>query len=1856
MKRIVSILLMCLLGIGITISSTLPIQAEVLELGSTQSDIDLIKERLTDYFLSLDTIDDGAKVEAIYVNEAKDHFENMEDNGSWADVDYAARDNAANGKAWSPYLALDRMQALAIAYQLPTNELYKDQSVIKGLNKALIHWKEKAPSSTNWWENDIGVNLRFGRIGLFLENELSSDAFQVIINSLNKEGILQGTGQNNLWYDQNAIYRALITNDSEQLKKVIDECLAYILVLQTDNTTLEALQVDNSLYFHGIQFYSNGYGLSMFRDMSFWLFMLRETQFALGDEVVNRMSDYMLDGTRWTIRGDINELYLGYRPYKVDVNYKNYAEEYIDPLRRMMEVDGLRSAEYKTLLDNISGIRNDNGLSGNNYMWRVGYASQMNDKYGVNIKMDSKRIVGGEWRGSWPANGDNGNLIYWTSSASSTFVVDGDEYNTVFPTFDWAHSPGVTSPNFIPKNYSNYGRFSNNTDHTIGLSAGENGSTSYAMDKYSTTANKSYFFFGDEVVALGSNISSTNENEIHTTINQTKSDNLIVDGVPIESGAKFDVENVSTIHNNKIGYLFPEEQNISISNGQQQEKPSLWNDSLKEVMPDTFSSWINHKVKPKGDSYSYIVLPGVSVSEMEYYISNNPIEIIENSTYIHAASHKEKKLTQINFFNPGKLEYSPGKFVEVDKAVNLMIDESGAITKISLAMTDTDYNKNVSVKLTKDGNITDTSFNVYPTPFTGKTLTLNEGASNKVESSGSEEGYSEIYAFDNDVVTYWKAQATPNQWISKALGDRKFVSSVSIDWNEIYAEKYRVQGSLDGHNYFDLATIAEGEGGLEKVQINQITNYIRVMVDNLGGHEGIEINEIKIVLGENISKGKTVNVSSTSTNDPGNIASFIVDGNTSTRWSSKRDSSNEWVIIDFGGEATLNALTINWEAARSDSYSIEISNDRSNWTPIASKDETTSLIDSFIFEEEIVGRYLRLNSIKSVSPKYGISIFEIEAYGQVDEVVIERENIALNKPSESSSVYVNPFTGFALESKYAFDGSIENGGNSFQSRWVSYRETEDEWILVDLEDDYSINSVVLNWEGAHASEYKLMASSDKEIWTEVHHDDNGKSGITEINFDDVVDARYLKMQGIKPATKYGYSLWEFEVYGSVKELENVALNKETKASSVYMNPRNGFSYESKYAVDGSIVNNGETFQSRWVSDRESDDEWIYVNLDGFHTINSVVTNWEGAHAKEFIIQVSNDGRTWIDVQKITEGVSGITEYIFEELGQGQYVRIKGVKPATKYGYSLWEFEVYGKKVADSFVDKSQLMALVTSISDTQSIEYTLESFDVFSSELMKAISSLESDEGSQEDINLQIEVLALAYEELELRDTVALESLLETAITYIEENYTPESYNPLKEAINDARLLIKSGANTNQEYYDMSSRLQDAINGLEEKEVELEKKAQELADTISTLDISMNKVVLPEFEGFDIKINSSSNTEIISTNGDVNPQAEDTHVTLVLLITSKTNPEDIALTKEILLKVDQTFEGVDHKAQAIADTILVLIINKNKVILPVYEGFDFKIQSSSDPGIISTNGDVNPPDKETNVTIVLSVTNRENSKDFALTKEIVLTVEKNVKELNYEGLLLLVRTLETNQKNIFTKHSFELLVNAIEEAKALVLTGADNNNQIIEMLGKLKTAQSNLVNTQSAKRALEVASKIDQSVYTKITVQNLNQAIESLDLLLKSSSPTSTQLKESEQNLYLMISNLRYISDDTNDNKNSQVEKEVIDVEKEYKENVLIKPEIGNESGKVNGSSHSESSDLNSDDSSDEIITGQEETENENLEKKDKVSEQEIEETHEMNTDEVKSVSVGRVVAIISVISVLGIIIVKKQLSSKRDK
>lgn len=104
--------------------------------------------------------------------------------------------------------------------------------------------------------------------------------------------------------------------------------------------------------------------------------------------------------------------------------------------------------------------------------------------------------------------------------------------------------------------------------------------------------------------------------------------------------------------------------------------------------------------------------------------------------------------------------------------------------------------------------------------------------------------------------------------------------------------------------------------------------------------------------------------------------------------------------------------------------------------------------------------------------------------------------------------------------------------NNSGSRWVS-KPNDDEWIYVDLGEPTEVASIVLSWEAAYAKAYKILVTNDTANWQEVYATSDGKGGEETVKFKPV-KTRYIKMQGIKRATHWGYSLYEMEIYGNEK--------------------------------------------------------------------------------------------------------------------------------------------------------------------------------------------------------------------------------------------------------------------------------------------------------------------------------------------------------------------------------------------------------------------------------------------------------------------------------------------------------------------------------------------------------------------------------------------------------------------------------------------------------------------------------------------------------------------------------------------------
>jgi len=155
-------------------------------------------------------------------------------------------------------------------------------------------------------------------------------------------------------------------------------------------------------------------------------------------------------------------------------------------------------------------------------------------------------------------------------------------------------------------------------------------------------------------------------------------------------------------------------------------------------------------------------------------------------------------------------------------------------------------------------------------------------------------------------------------------------------------------------------------------------------------------------------------------------------------------------------------------------------------------------------------------------------------------------NLALRK-----SVAVTSTEGTGLEGEKAVDGNMG-------TRWSS-AFSDPQTIIVDLGAEYVVEDVVLYWEAAYGSEYYIRIWNGGTTWTDVKHVVGGDGGMDRIPV--AANARKVMMFGVKRGSPYGYSLYEFEVHGSLatgigEPAGSTTLPQRFLLDDIYPNPFN----------------------------------------------------------------------------------------------------------------------------------------------------------------------------------------------------------------------------------------------------------------------------------------------------------------------------------------------------------------------------------------------------------------------------------------------------------------------------------------------------------------------------------------------------------------------------------------------------------------------------------------------------------------------------------------------------------------------------
>ncbi|WP_444893123.1 discoidin domain-containing protein [Microbulbifer sp. TRSA001] len=426
-------------------------------------------------------------------------------------------------------------------------------------------------------------------------------------------------------------------------------------------------------------------------------------------------------------------------------------------------------------------------------------------------------------------------------------------------------------------------------------------------------------------------------------------------------------------------------------------------------------------------------------------------------------------------------------------------------------------------ELGTDGNLYiwgDTLIETSPSPYEGsESLSYTSSGAGWFGMAFTADYYYDLSAFDHDTATLnfaLKSSSTTTfqigmksgsvgdigqKWIEFTNGSDPYGFTRDGEWHQISIPVSDFSDEVDMSDVIQLFELLGVDGDINDIEIDNI--------HFAGGNGSSDDSGNDSDSGDDSDNSEagdqdlTAQAIVTASSEVQSIAN-AVDGNSSTRWESAHGGDSVWVLLDLGEAEALNTLTIDWETANAETYTVQGSNDTISWTTLANfsggsageRTDEHSLSGSY--------RYVRLYFTER-STSYGYSIWELGLTGG------DGQASSISATSELQSA------------ELAIDGDSS-------TRWESAHGVDNVSLTYDLGSVQSIGTLNIDWETANAAAYTLLGSTDGSNWTTVE-------SFSEMGTGERTDAitvegnyRYLKIDCTERNTVYGYSIWEISTY------------------------------------------------------------------------------------------------------------------------------------------------------------------------------------------------------------------------------------------------------------------------------------------------------------------------------------------------------------------------------------------------------------------------------------------------------------------------------------------------------------------------------------------------------------------------------------------------------------------------------------------------------------------------------------------------------------------------------------------------------
>ena len=350
----------------------------------------------------------------------------------WEDLDYTDKTRSF----WQPAQHYARMQTILKGFG--EERLHRDHDYANRMIGALNYWLDHDYTNPNWWHNEIGMPQGIGNITILLYPLLDAETVSRAAALVGRGSMAtlpaisqSWTGANLIWGALNTVRHALLTGDSDLLRRAVTRAAAEI----TEGGA-EGIQRDRSFFQHGPRLYSGGYGLSFAEDVAKLLYLLQETEYQLPADKIDLFLSFILDGLRPMIHGEgLDWACVGREITRPGVLDSIHAAGVAELLTR---TEGLPRKDE--LVSFLSHLRGSEPTDMTRYFPDAAMLCHHFHGLYVGAKFMNDRTLGAEICNS------EGELCCNMSYGTHTCIMkSGREYRDINPVWDYAHIPGTTS-------------------------------------------------------------------------------------------------------------------------------------------------------------------------------------------------------------------------------------------------------------------------------------------------------------------------------------------------------------------------------------------------------------------------------------------------------------------------------------------------------------------------------------------------------------------------------------------------------------------------------------------------------------------------------------------------------------------------------------------------------------------------------------------------------------------------------------------------------------------------------------------------------------------------------------------------------------------------------------------------------------------------------------------------------------------------------------------------------------------------------------------------------------------------------------------------------------------------------------------------------------------------------------------------------------------------------------------------------------------------------------------------------------------------------------------------------------------